>query len=203
MAKREVIAVLAGDANTGKTCLARRIKQDVFEDVPATACPTCFTADIVVQDSKDSVRISVPLRIWDTPGAVDYKEIRKMYMKNMDAIILTYSVDCEGSLESLEKHLEDARHESPNCAVFIVRCKNDWNSEDRCKLDEAGEELANRLNAAHGNVTFVSTSSKTRENIDELFIGIAQLQRPEEVAEAPVDLKRDEPTKQMGKKKGC
>lgn len=89
--------VVVGNSGIGKTSLLRAFKN---QPLPYKSTPTVGLDMLRIEKSINGKRIE--LCFWDTAGQENYRTVTKVYFKQADAILYTYSLDDEKSLEALK-----------------------------------------------------------------------------------------------------
>jgi small GTP-binding protein len=107
--------------------------------------------------------------IWDLAGQSQFQRVRKSYLANAEAGILVYDVTNRNSFENIENWYNEIKKASPNIALILVGNKIDL-KEDREVKTQDGTELADKL-----GLSYIETSAKTGENINDAFKMLALL----------------------------
>jgi len=153
--------ILVGTYSVGKSCLLRRFVDDQFTD----GYKATIGVDFMYQRFK-VLDVDFTLHIWDTAGQEKFRCISRTYFRGAGAVILAFDLGREETLESIHEWLEDVKKE--NAApflVFLVGLKSDmFHAVD----NETGQRMASQFNAEYWEC-----SSKTNENVKELFQRIA------------------------------
>ena len=159
--RRTVIPLmLLGDGQVGKTSLTKRLTGNVFEDSQLT---TIGKESYVYQTQLHGY--DVKMKIWDTAGQERFKSMSVNVIKNVEGLILTYSIASRESFQNLEswlKQLNDADDLSKK-PIIIVGNKSDLEASREVSKAE-GKQFADN----HG-YHFFETSAKTAENVKEAF----------------------------------
>lgn len=160
-------AIFVGDVGVGKTCLVNRFCHAVFDkDYKAT-----IGVDFEVERF-DILQIPYNLQIWDTAGQERFKCIASSYYRGAHAVVVVCDVNDLESIQNVPRWLEDALAENASDPVkFLVATKKDLCSDATFKaVERQACILARRINAE-----FWAVSSKTGENVRELFFRMAVL----------------------------
>ena len=159
--RRTVIPLmLLGDGQVGKTSLTKRLTGNVFEDSQLT---TIGKESYVYQTQLHGY--DVKMKIWDTAGQERFKSMSVNVIKNVEGLILTYSIASRESFQNLEswlKQLNDADDLSKK-PIIIVGNKSDLEASREVSKAE-GKQFAD----SHG-YHFFETAAKTAENVKEAF----------------------------------
>ena len=159
--------VMLGDTSVGKTCIVARVAYNKYEEGTDPTIGSSFIAINKIVDSSN-----VTLHVFDTAGQERFRNLTRSYLRQVNAAIITYSIDCRSSFDSVENWRQDLLSMSPDASIYLVASKCDIynNSDDPEKLisESDGDAKAQNLHAL-----FMKVSAKYGENIDELFQQIA------------------------------
>jgi small GTP-binding protein len=153
--------ILGGDGAVGKTSMVHRYVENEFAtDYKSTIGTSIMKKECTFKELESTVRFI----IWDLAGQAQFKRVRQSYLANSEAGILVYDVTDRSSFESIDKNwYREIKKASPNIVLILVGNKIDLESKRVVSRDE-GEALAQNL-----TLTYVETSAKTGENIDDAF----------------------------------
>ena len=143
--------------------------------------------------------------MWDTAGSERFKSLIPSYIKNANAIILTYDVTSKASFLSLDKWLNDIADKVPsNAYIIIAGNKLDLDKQRQIDIEDV------KKFADEKNLKYVETSAKTGENINQLFETITATlydsgpnKKDNKDVTVILDKPIDENSKENGGKKGC
>ncbi|KAH0813863.1 hypothetical protein GEV33_008931 [Tenebrio molitor] len=172
--------VLVGNAGVGKTCLVRRFTQGLFPPGQGATIGVDFMIKTVDVDN-EKVKVMGPLtthfhtltlvlqlQIWDTAGQERFRSITQSYYRSAHALILVYDISCQPTFDCLPDWLREIE-EYASSKVLRVLVGNKIDREDREIPTHVGEEFAERH-----NMYFLETSAKEAENVERLFMQIAE-----------------------------
>ena len=114
----------------------------------------------------------VKVQIWDLAGQQHYSKIRKNYYFGSHAVVLVYDVTRIDSYQSLDKWLSEIKKNIDRpVPIVLIGNKIDLRDEIKDHLTEedgfkARDNLQNDNNA---KVSYIETSAKTGENVEEAF----------------------------------
>ena len=111
----------------------------------------------------DELKSKVRFIIWDLAGQSQFKRVRQSYLANAEAGILVFDVTNLTSYENIDNWYKEIMSASPNISLIMVGNKIDLNDQ-RVVTFEEGENIAKRL-----GLTYIETSAKTGENINDAF----------------------------------
>ncbi|TFG29831.1 MAG: GTP-binding protein [Promethearchaeota archaeon] len=152
--------ILGGDGAVGKTSMVHRYVEDVFDvDYKSTIGTSIMKKECDFEGLQSKVRFV----IWDLAGQSQFKRVRQSYVANAEAGLLVYDVTRRETFENVKIWYEETKNEAPEIKMILVGNKIDLkNSRDVSR--EEGETLAQEL-----GISYIETSAKTGENIDDAF----------------------------------
>jgi small GTP-binding protein len=152
--------ILGGEGGVGKTSMVHRFVEDAFQtDYKSTIGTSIMKKECEFQGLESKVRFV----IWDLAGQAQFKRVRQTYLGNAEAGILVFDVTRKDSFDKLENWFKEIKDVTTRISLILVGNKIDL--EDRRVLShEQGEELAQKL-----NLSYIETSAKTGENINDAF----------------------------------
>jgi small GTP-binding protein len=157
--------VVMGSGGVGKSAMSMRFVQNIFID----------SYDPTIEDSYRIQKIingkHYYMEILDTAGTEQFTVMRDLYIKNGHGFMLVYSVTAAASFHDLEHIHNQINDVTDGKHVPIMICGNKCDLvDDRVIETDAGQALADSLNC-----NFMETSSKTKQNIEESFMGLIQM----------------------------
>eukprot|EP01103_Thecamoeba_quadrilineata_P018581 TRINITY_DN7122_c0_g1_i1.p1 TRINITY_DN7122_c0_g1~~TRINITY_DN7122_c0_g1_i1.p1 ORF type:complete len:205 (+),score=25.84 TRINITY_DN7122_c0_g1_i1:18-632(+) len=151
--------IIVGDTAVGKSCLLLQFTDNRFQAV--------YDLTIGVEFGSKTVTIEqnqVKLQIWDTAGQEKFRSITRSYYRGASGCLLVYDITRRETFEHLGTWLDDCRKFSnQNIVIMLIGNKVDEESK-RAVSKEEGEEFAKRY-----NLTFIETSAKTNQNVEQAF----------------------------------
>lgn len=88
--------VIIGDSGVGKSSLLCRYQQGKFMENYSMTIGINY---VYIVSEVQGLRIK--LQIWDTAGQEKYKTITQNYYRNSNGAIISFSIDCRDSFESV------------------------------------------------------------------------------------------------------
>lgn len=152
--------VLGGEGGVGKTSMVHRFVENAFQtDYKSTIGTSIMKKECNFEGLDSKVRFV----IWDLAGQAQFKRVRQSYLSKAEAGVLVYDVTRKDTFDKLENWFKETRDASPEISLILVGNKIDL-VEDRVVSTEEGESTAKEL-----NLSYVETSAKTGENINDAF----------------------------------
>ncbi|XP_031843133.1 ras-related protein Rab-24 [Nomia melanderi] len=167
MNRVDLKVVLLGDASVGKTSLVRRYKNGTFteEIFYQGTIGAAYVSKKIEHNDKSFI-----MGIWDTAGGERYDAMTKIYYRGAKAAVVCYDITNLKTFQRAKFWIRELRVIEDACKIYICATKKD--------LLELGA-IANpdidvvETYAKGVQAKFFTTSSKTGENVDELFNVIA------------------------------
>nr|CAB3265369.1 ras-related protein Rab-34-like [Phallusia mammillata] len=160
--------IIIGDMAVGKTCLVNRFCKKAFDrDYKAT-----IGVDFEVERF-EILNTPFTLQMWDTAGQERFQCIASAYYRGAQVVVIVFDVSEMRSLASAQSWLEAAQKENAGSQLltFLVGTKKDLVTDAIYRdVEHEAIKVAKGLHAEYWGV-----SSKTGENVKELFTRIAAL----------------------------
>jgi small GTP-binding protein len=155
--------IIIGNSGVGKTAILRRLVEDAFTDVSHPTVGVEFESKILtIGDRK------MKLQIWDTAGQERFKSIARAYYRNATGVILAFDITDRASFDDLDMWLNDVQSLcNPRAVIQLIGNKTDLASKREISVAEA-EAFAERH-----NVTYLETSAKSGDGVNEAFVRAA------------------------------
>ncbi|MEJ2248944.1 MAG: GTP-binding protein [Candidatus Lokiarchaeota archaeon] len=160
--------IIIGDAGTGKTTLAHRFLTNLFLESSSMTIGVDFEVKSLEVDSK-----KVKLQIWDFGGEERFRFLLPTYVRGAAGGIFLYDITNFSSLAHIDDWLMVIRKEvkpENRFPILVAGAKADL-EEDR----EVESEEAIKIAKSRGLSGFIECSSKTGENVDDVFEALTQI----------------------------
>ncbi|XP_064402251.1 ras-like GTP-binding protein rhoA [Halichondria panicea] len=163
--------VLIGDAGCGKTALAMKMSENIFNDFYQPTSFENFQAELPTNKGRCQITIM------DTSGCHENTQLRKLAYKECDAVIVCFDLTDEETLTSVEKKwIPELREYCPQVPVFIAGCKRAIMCENNCCCGrnccmQTEEELL-RIVSSTGAMAFLECSAAepiSEDGVENLF----------------------------------
>ena len=156
--------VVIGDTGVGKSCLLLQFVDRRFSAVHDLTIGVDFGSRIIDLDGE-----RVKLQIWDTAGQESFRSIARSYYRDAAGALLVFDVTRRDTFKHLEKWLQETRQfASQQICITLVGNKTDLNKKRAITREEA-QEFAKEF-----DLTYIETSAKTADGVDEAFMGTAE-----------------------------
>jgi len=154
--------IIQGDSGVGKTALLLRFVENKFTTKhEATIGVDFFTRDLNLHGNP------VRLQIWDTAGQERFNSVQQGFYRGAHGVILVYDICNRATFSHLSSWYSQAKISSDGSTFMLVGNKMDLESKREVRADE-GKEFADDR-----NMQFIETSAKTSQNVEDMFISLA------------------------------
>ncbi|HTX79212.1 MAG TPA: Rab family GTPase [Longilinea sp.] len=154
--------VLLGDGNVGKTSLARRYCEGMFEESRIMTIGVDFQTKVVGMPEG-----TVKLSIWDVAGQPHFKVVREGFYRGSLSAALVYDMTQPSTLANLLGWIEEVQQYAPNVKFAVIGNKVDLVPPG---TSVGGEEFAHSLGVPH-----LLTSAKDGLGVEQMFVDLARL----------------------------
>jgi len=154
--------VTLGAADVGKTCLVERYLHSRFENASRPTVGAAFGAKTVHRG--DSV---ITVGIWDTAGQERFESISRLYYRGAKAALVCFDLTNKDSFAKVHFWMEELAEHAPDCLKFLVGTKADLVASGMPR--QVSEREIAKILEENGAIKSIMTSSKTGENVDDLF----------------------------------
>ena len=163
MDKKEVKTfsiITLGDSGVGKTSIINRYINNKFDENNSSTVGINYSNKEMEFNNKDKII----LRLMDTAGQEKYRAITKSYYRNANAVLFVFSLNDKDSFDKINEwmtYFKNNNSKGEHIPKYLVGTKND--------LEKCVEDNSINIFAKENNLSFMSTSAKNNNNIDELF----------------------------------
>ncbi|XP_013188985.1 ras-related protein Rab-24 [Amyelois transitella] len=163
MSRCDFKVVLLGSEHVGKTSLVIRFVNCHFNsNTPyQNTIGAAFCAKRMHSNGQD-----FNVGIWDTAGSERYEAMTKTYYRGAHAAIICYEPSSLKSWARLRHWLQELRVVEEDCKVYLCGTKKDLLDAGMVSREVPEETVATYSQGLNGHFL---TSSKTGDNVDELF----------------------------------
>jgi len=156
--------IVIGDAATGKSCLLHRFTDGKFKGDSTHTIGVEFGSKLLEMSGR-----TIKLQIWDTAGQERFRSVTRSYYRGAAACVLVYDITSRDSYSHLNAWLNDARAlATTQLMVVLVGNKSDLQEARQVSYQEAANY------AQENDLTFMETSAKNGDNVDDVFDKIAR-----------------------------
>ncbi|KAG9265900.1 ras-related protein Rab-24 [Astyanax mexicanus] len=182
--------VMLGKESVGKTSLVERYVHHRFLVGPyQNTIGAAFVAKPINVGDK-----VITLGIWDTAGSERYEAMSRIYYRGARAAIVCYDLTDSSSFLRARFWVKELQTFEEHCKIYLCGTKNDLIEADRSARQVDYHDVtdfADEIGAQH-----FETSSKTGNNVDELFMKVA-----EDFSNSAFELMPEEKGVDLGQKK--
>ena len=180
--------VIIGEPGVGKTSIISRYVSNKFSEVLISTTGASYTTKYLELDEQHKILF----QIWDTAGQERFRSLAKIFYQNASVVMVVYDISLRSTFEQLKKYwIKEIKDNAPSDIIIaLVANKNDIYEFEEVTVDE-GKNLAKEIDAI-----FKSTSAKSANGIEELFIDIGKkFIDPSYKLDEPGELKEDKKDK--------
>ena len=163
--------ILIGDHEVGKTSIVRQFVEKKFShDYRSTIGIDIMSYSIEFYGNE------IIFNLWDLGAQEFFKRFRKTYYSGAQAGFIVFDVTNNDSFLHVKEWYQELKESSRNREIPIVIIGNKIDlDEQRIISYEKGDRLSSELASLHylGGISYIETSAKTGENIEDAFNLIA------------------------------
>ncbi|KAL0487066.1 Ras-related protein Rab [Acrasis kona] len=150
-------AIVLGDSNVGKTCLAERFAGREFSHQPKT----------IGVDMTTRTMDNIHVKLWDASGQDRFLSLAEYHIRRVDAVIIVFDISNKKSFENVTLWLDRVKQMvSRQVSIYLVG--------NKCDMARAVPYENAELLSATLNTHYIETSCLEDINIDHLFDTIIQ-----------------------------
>ncbi|CAI8049758.1 Ras-related protein Rab-5C [Geodia barretti] len=155
--------VLLGESGVGKSCLVLRfVKGEYSDHLEATIGAAFLTQTVNLDDT------TVKFEIWDTAGQERYHSLAPMYYRGAQAAVVVYDISDGDTFVRAKNWVKELqRQASPSIVIALAGNKADLKDIRKVHIEDA------QSYAEDNGLLFMETSAKSDQNVQELFLAIA------------------------------
>lgn len=160
--------VMLGKESVGKTSLVERY---VHRRFLAGTYQNTIGAAFVAKPININDKV-ITLGIWDTAGSERYEAMSRIYYRGARAAIVCYDLTDNTSFQRARFWVKELQTCEEHCKIYLCGTKNDLTEADRSarQVDYHDvQDFVDEIGAQH-----FETSSKTGNNVDALFLKVAE-----------------------------
>ena len=159
--KKEIIKVIVvGESATGKTKLAERICNDIYEKRSEITLGVDFFVKTIEKES-----VEYEIQMWDTCGSENFRGIINSYFRNSHICLLCFDATRESTLNELEYWKNRAKEKSGIIEPVYILLGNKSDKKESKKIsDRKIKEFKDKHSIEH----YFDVSSKTNINVDQI-----------------------------------
>ncbi|KAF7249549.1 Ras-related protein Rab-24, partial [Varanus komodoensis] len=160
--------VMLGKEYVGKTSLVERYVHNRFLVGPyQNTIGAAFVAKVMPVGGR-----TVTLGIWDTAGSERYEAMSRIYYRGAKAAIVCYDLTDSSSFQRAKFWVNELQNFEENCRIYLCGTKSDLLDEDRRRRGIDFHDVQDYADEIKAEL--FETSSKTGQNVDELFQKVAE-----------------------------
>lgn len=157
--------IVIGDSGVGKSALTVRLAEDVFYKDFSSTIAIDFRMHQMNYMGKN-----IRFQIWDTAGQERFQSVATAFYRGANGVMLCFDLTHRPSFAHLEQWMERVRLQAlPGIPCLLIGCKSDQARETRQVQFEEGQEWAKKH-----NMSYIETSAKEKENVQQAFEQIAK-----------------------------
>ena len=156
--------ITLGNAGVGKTSIIQRFLSDNFNPDQLTTLGISFNFKTITIN-----KTNLKLKLIDTGGQEKYRSLSLSYFRHADVVLFVFDLNSENSFNSIQYWIDlfnDNNGDKNVKSKYLIGNKNDL--EQKVK-----QNIIDDLVKAN-NLTYISTSAKTKTQIDEMFLYIGE-----------------------------
>ena len=161
--------VVLGESGVGKTSLMNRYIKNSFDEYQWFTMTTNYlTKQIKYKDQE------YKLDIWDTAGRQNFRALNKIFLKDVNIIILVYDITIKSSFLELQYWLDLILEKYSGTFLILVGNKNDLSINRKIKKSD-GEKFANVIHAVFTEANAKDNNTDWNDFLENTFINYLKI----------------------------
>ena len=156
--------VLLGEAGVGKTSLVYQFMEKKFRD----NYKQTLGVNLLKKDMHIDGYGGVSAQIWDLGGQEPFKALRKLYLEGANGGLVIFDLTESKSFDKLPEWIESFKNTRGEQPLILIGNKSDLGNTIKIEEKEAGDFAKNH------NMELITTSAKTGQNVEEVFIKLTK-----------------------------
>lgn len=152
--------VLAGAKNVGKSSLIARFCDNIFDENTMDTIGVAFKRKVVTLKNE-----KIELSIWDFGGEEKYRSLFPSYVSGSSAALILYDLTRKETVKDILNWVEIIDENTENVVKVLIGTKCDLKNQRKVSKAES-KEICEDFNFCK---EAIETSSKTGENVEEVF----------------------------------
>lgn len=157
--------VVLGHYSVGKSSLVLNFVKGEFNPKEESTIGASFLTKTIFQN-----RCAIKYEIWDTAGQERYYSLIPMYYRGAQVALIVYDVTSPESFENAKKWVEELKYDKPQEFLKVLIANKMDLMDESVVSHETGKQFAEKE-----GLMFYETSAKTGENVQKLFMEIAEV----------------------------
>ena len=142
----EYKVVFLGSAGVGKSILINKYNDKYYNNEPLSS----YIASYIVKKMEYKGK-EFTFNIWDTPGSEKYRGLVKIFLKDVNIIVLVYDITVKETFLDLQYWLDHILERYPDAFLILVGNKSDLYLKRRIKESD-GSKFAKVIHAAFSEI---------------------------------------------------
>ena len=160
--------VVLGDPSVGKTTLMLQYTEKKFQELYIPTVGVQVSVKNIILINEDDEKRKVGLYIWDVAGQVKFAKIRKLFYEGASAFIIVYDLTDKQTFINTSRWYKDLLDIFGQQKIHGCLVGNKSDLQARQISSDSGKMLASKM-----NLSFIETSAKTGDNVEELFLEVS------------------------------
>lgn len=158
--------LVAGPGGVGKTSLLQQYMKNTFDN----STKMTIGVDFYLKELQVDSDVKISLQLWDLGGQKMFQSLHGDYVEGAKGALLLIDLTKFFMVKKVQKWVELVRKEREDLPILFLGNKVDL--KDKISVDD---EVLKELTEKHNMHSYLKTSAKTGQNVDEAFEKIAEL----------------------------